>query len=780
MKTLLKIIAWVAGIGLAALVAAIVLVPLLIDPNDHKDAITARVKKHTGRDLSIEGKLEMSVFPWLGVTVGGLQLGNAAGFEDAAFAKVAGLEVRVKLAPLVFDRRLEMDKVTIRGLELYAERNAKGETNFPGTKAQDSKAQDGKTGRDSGASGEESSEGGSVKLAGFALGGVEIVDAKISWRDARSAQNVVLSKVALNTGPVSLAAPVRFDMRAALSVAKPKLDGTLSIKTTLHHAGDGRKISAEGLNLSAELAGPTLPNGKLKADVYTDASIDVPGGGAQLSALSVKLAQLLQLDGGLKISGLKTAPKATGKISVAQFNPRQLLEALGQKAPVTADAGVLTSLALAGDLTADATQVRLAPFKMVLDDSNVSGTFAARNFAKPALSFDLEVDAIDADRYLPPKAAPAASALSDNSADAPSGGTSSGGDAVIALDPLRALNVSGKLALAELKVNKLKLSDISLDIKANSGNIHLKPLRAKLYGGSYAGNIGVDARGKALKLRLDESLNGVQLRPLLKDLQGEERLSGTAKMRLRATATGSTVTAMKKEINGRGDFLFENGAIEGYNLAAMIRKAKAKFLGGAADTSGLPKRTDFSEMGGSFKIAKGVVDNRDFKAKVPLLRVTGKGKADLVAETIDYLATVSVVATSKGQGGKELTELNGVDIPVKIGGTFANPSYGFEGAIMAAVETVAKSLLSGKAQDLVKGKIDNVAGGAVKDTVGKVLGGSGDTAGGAAKAVSGALGGLLKGGADSGSDTKRESPPAPADNESPADGAAKLLKGLLN
>ncbi|NKC12935.1 MAG: hypothetical protein GKR94_12265 [Gammaproteobacteria bacterium] len=222
------------------------------------------------------------------------------------------------------------------------------------------------------------------------------------------------------------------------------------------------------------------------------------------------------------------------------------------------------------------------------------------------------------------------------------------------------------------------------------------------------------------------------------------------------------------------------GAIEGYNLAAMIRKAKAKFLGGDADTSGLPKRTDFSEMGGSFKIAKGVVDNRDFKAKVPLLRVTGKGKADLVAETIDYLATVSVVATSKGQGGKELTELNGVDIPVKIGGTFANPSYGFEGAIMAAVETVAKSLLSGKAQDLVKGKIDNVAGGAVKDTVGKVLGGSGDTAGGAAKAVSGALGGLLKGGADSGSDTKRESPPAPADNESPADGAAKLLKGLLN
>ena len=67
----------------------------------------------------------------------------------------------------------------------------------------------------------------------------------------------------------------------------------------------------------------------------------------------------------------------------------------------------------------------------------------------------------------------------------------------IHLDPVRALDLNGKVKLGKLKVTGLSMSDVSAAIKAKGGNVALAPLSAKLYGGSYNGNIGFDARGRA-------------------------------------------------------------------------------------------------------------------------------------------------------------------------------------------------------------------------------------------------------------------------------------------
>jgi len=50
------------------IIIAIVVVPSLFDPNDYRDEISKLVKEKTQRDLAIEGDLNLSVFPWLGVS----------------------------------------------------------------------------------------------------------------------------------------------------------------------------------------------------------------------------------------------------------------------------------------------------------------------------------------------------------------------------------------------------------------------------------------------------------------------------------------------------------------------------------------------------------------------------------------------------------------------------------------------------------------------------------------------------------------------------------------
>ena len=165
-------------------------------------------------------------------------------------------------------------------------------------------------------------------------------------------------------------------------------------------------------------------------------------------------------------------------------------------------------------------------------------------------------------------------------------------------------------------------------------------------------------------------------------------------------------------MTGTAEFSFTDGALNGINIAETIRNAKAKVLGGTgAETDG-PKKTDFSELSGSFLIKNGFITNEDFSVKSPLLRIKGRGNADLPSETIDYHATTTVVATTQGQGGEGLEDLAGIPILIKIGGTFAQPSYGLD------FETLAGALLKSKTTGLIGGSAENLIEGVSGGTEG--------------------------------------------------------------
>jgi len=81
MKKILIGSAIVSGVLILVLMIAVIVLPMFIDPNQHKDKITDQVRKHLGRELTIKGKISLSIFPWLGIRIGAMDLGNAPGFE---------------------------------------------------------------------------------------------------------------------------------------------------------------------------------------------------------------------------------------------------------------------------------------------------------------------------------------------------------------------------------------------------------------------------------------------------------------------------------------------------------------------------------------------------------------------------------------------------------------------------------------------------------------------------------------------------------------------------
>ena len=82
MKRLFKILGLVVGVVVVLLIVAGVAVSLLFDPNDYKDEITAAVQNATGRQLTLDGDLELAVFPTIRIAVGGAALSNAPGWAS--------------------------------------------------------------------------------------------------------------------------------------------------------------------------------------------------------------------------------------------------------------------------------------------------------------------------------------------------------------------------------------------------------------------------------------------------------------------------------------------------------------------------------------------------------------------------------------------------------------------------------------------------------------------------------------------------------------------------
>lgn len=660
MGKLIRIVAWLVGILVVLIVVAAVVVPLVFDPNDYKDEIASAVEARTGRKLVMEGDLGLSVFPWLAVEIGPTRLANAQGFSERPFAAVNKVSIRIKLLPLL-RKQVEMDTVVLDGLQVSLETRADGKTNWADLATQAGAGAAPET------QGVESSADAGMALAGLAIGGVEITGADVRYDDQQAGTQYAVEGLDLSTGAISPGATVPVKLSMQLDVSAPPVQGPLQLAGQVTLSADSQTLTLAQAELKTDLKGDGLPGGKFVSRLGFDATVDLAAGAVQVPNL---VAELLGMTVQASVTGkqLFAAPAVSADLKVEPFAPRKLIEALGQPLPEMADKNALGKADASLKLAATADSAQVSGLLVHLDDSTLQGSASVSQFARPAVRFDLSLDAIDADRYLPPPGDAAPVPVTPAAAAA-------AGAELFPVETLRSLNVDGSVKIGKLKVSGLTSSDVLMKLVASGGQLRLHPAQASLYQGSYAGNMGLDVRGAQPKISLDEQLNGIQIGPLLKDLQGKDTLTGTTRIRATLSAAGQTPEALKQSLNGNLDFGFTDGAVKGINLAALIRRASAQLKGEPAPQEDGPDQTDFSEVTGTATVANGVISNKDLAAKSPLLRVQGEGQVDLNREALDYLLTTKVVGSLKGQGGKALDELKGVSIPVQISGTFANPNY---------------------------------------------------------------------------------------------------------
>ncbi|TVT45335.1 MAG: AsmA family protein [Denitromonas halophila] len=706
MKSALRI---VVGLGLLVVVLMAALAAYLafvFDANDYRDRLSELVAEQTGRQLTLSGEMKLSVFPWLGFELGAAELGNAPGFSDRPFAALTAAEARVKLLPLL-RKEVAVDRVVLKGLQLSLERRADGKTNWDDLVEPEAA-------RDTNGAGPGEASGGHPSA--LAVGGVDIQDAVIRWEDETTQAKHSLSDVDIQTGEIAPGVPFNIDLGASFSASEPAIQGrfSLSAKASLDLAA--KRYSLAGLRAGFKADGAGIPGGRVDAGLMADVVADLGQGTLSVKGLSLK-AYDVALTGALEGTGLMDAMVLTGPVVLEGLNPRELLARLNIEAPRTANPERLKRAAIKAVLTATPTRVALSDLNATLDDSKMTGRLEVADLVKSALRFDVSLDALDVDSYLPPTAA--------NGSAAATGGAPANDPAAApaATGGLRTLDAAGRVRIGKLKLSGLQASAVDVGIKAAGGRIEVTP-KAALYDGRLDSQVSVDVRPKTPALTVGGGVTDVQIGPLLRDLTGKpEKLTGRARVGFDLKGSGLDAPTLKRSLAGTTTLAVLDGAVKGVNVAQFLREAQAQLTGQKAEQASGPAQTDFSDLKASVVLGGGVARNDDLAMRSPLLRVGGAGMANLLSEAIDYRIETSLVGTLTGQGGKSLDKVKGVTVPVHITGSFSEPKYALD------TEALLAGALQGRLEQekaAVKEKVEAVrekAKDQIKEELKKGLGG---------------------------------------------------------
>ena len=298
--------------------------------------------------------------------------------------------------------------------------------------------------------------------------------AVVSFKKPNIKFNLNADKLDLNKLLGKSSAPAKSSNKQAdMSALKNMtLDGKLSVASLIYDKyrvtglnvaikADGNKLAFSGLNVKVDdsqikgnvgisnFAKPLytfdLDIDNVDVDKYTvadaNAKKDAPSKNAD-KPLDLSALKALNADGSIRIGNLKYGKTKASNVNI--------------------------------NLKADGEKLSLNPLSAKIDDSLVKGSFAITQFARPKYLFDLDIDALDANRYA------GSGDANKNSSEKSTG-----------LSGLKTFLADGNLRIGSLKYDKYQISNLKAGLKADGQKLSLNPLIAKVDDSQINANVGV-------------------------------------------------------------------------------------------------------------------------------------------------------------------------------------------------------------------------------------------------------------------------------------------------
>jgi uncharacterized protein involved in outer membrane biogenesis len=520
---------------LVLLVVGVLVAPSVIDWNRYKDQITAWVEQETGRDLSIDGDLSLSLLPAPTLSASGVTFANAATGSQEPMVWVEDLDIRVALGPLL-GGEVRVESVHLIRPRVVLEVLPDGGGNWQITR----RASGGEGQPASGSipsapgMGGRSNEAPADDIA-FALDSLVLEDGLVVWRDATGRETQI--------GDI--------DGRVSASSLRGPFEGAL-------------EASLRGARLAA-----TLRTGRFGAEdaatpVFLTLELPQAGGRAQVQG---RLSR--ESKEGSVFTGTVSADSPSFARTLAAINGVPVREPLDRP------------FALTGELTASATHLALDGATMRLGDTEGTGGVSVSLVDAPTVDAALAFTRVDLDALLKKASLAPSEPMSPEGGVIPAADSTvpppnvPGGEAAVGLLPDLPAGLKGSVDVSADVITWRSgiIRAARLNATLADGEVTFNQIQAQLPGSSEINGFGfLDTRATPGRLDGTAEVKSSNLRVLLSWLGvNTDTVPADRLRRLTATAAISGTAAEVKVENLQGQLDLTH-----YQGAATVRTTGAR------------------------------------------------------------------------------------------------------------------------------------------------------------------------------------------------------------
>ena len=749
----------IAGVLIVALAASAVAVLKSLDFSSYSGLISEQAKAATGRDLVISGDINLEVSLNPALTVEGVSFANAASGSRPQMVTIGRLEAQVELWPLLFGD-VRVQRLVLIGLDVLLETDAEGRGNWEFAAAAETPEIEKPV----------ASADGPVILP--VVNRVLVRDVRIAYVPGPGKRPLTVVLDSLDASAEGADAPLQLALKGAYEGTPFGVSGTLgSTRQLLGGGALSVAFDIEALGARAALNGAVAKAGEAGG---IDMAVKVEGDELSQTLKALRTLAPLPADvppiGPFSLSArLKGSPErlSIGGLALSLGKPEGVLMTVGGSigdaakakdlaldlvvegrdlAPLAKAAGVdlgaFPSFRMAGKISDPAGGYAIAPFQAKIGVSDLTGRLEVSLSGKrPDLRVSLVSKLLDLDQLMPKGG-------KGPQKEAVSGKRVFPGDP-LSLDGLRTADAEIEFRADRLLAGGVDLGGVEVTVKLRDGRLAVKPIEAAVAGGRLTAWLTADAPKSGIAVKAD--VRGLDLGRLPKDLGIAEILSARMNASLDVVGKGSSVAAIMAGLKGRTRLVIREGRINSQALGVAVT--------GILDLMPWADSAEANKINclvTHFDIKGGVAVSRALVLDTNGMTVTGEGRLDLRDETIHM--TVSPKPKS--------VSLASLALPIKIGGTFAEPSFAPDAAAAAkgAVESVGNII--SMPVDIFASLASPTGGKAADDPCVKALGGK------PAQTVK----------TPAKNPETAETPPEPAPDKGPSaviEGIGSTLKGLF-
>ncbi len=217
----------------------------------------------------------------------------------------------------------------------------------------------------------------------------------------------------------------------------------------------------------------------------------------------------------------------------------------------------------------------------------------------------------------------------------------------IALDGLAGMDLDLRLSAAKITIARAKLGRTAIAANLRGGKLTVTIGEAQAFGGIVKGSVTFGASDNGADLKSQLQFADVDLDACLGELFNFRRIEGRGNVALAMEATGSSVLALTRTMNGSANLIGSKGALVGLNVEQLLRRLERRPLSGAGYfRSG---RTSFEKLTVNIKVTQGTAVVEDVRLEGSKVRLGLAGSASIPSRDFDLRGVAALVATGANE-----------------------------------------------------------------------------------------------------------------------------------